>query len=212
VANPRHQAQRIQPSGSRTSYQALFDRPAGQLSCGECCHASASGTRMKQWIRLATPNRVCGVVHVVKIFCHAALFCPRASTTSGNASTMSRITMPPKAKSEGKQTHMFADPNTCSCYNPLASVYCIGALAGNTFPPPPHRLSRIEYGTIADSTLQTCSDGEPSLIGRVYSRCRETAIKRTGSPSSTKHFPSQTVSTHATVKLPKFRKSRLSKG
>lgn len=82
VANPRHQAQRIQPSGSRTSYQALFDRPGGQLSCGECCHASTSGTRMKQWIRLATPNRVCGVVCVVKIFCHAALFCPRASTTS----------------------------------------------------------------------------------------------------------------------------------
>ena len=178
MANPRHQAQRIQPSGSRTSYQALFDRPGGQLSCGECCHASTSGTRMKQWIRLATPNRVCGVVHVVKIFCHAALFCPRASTTSGNASTTSRITMPPKAKSERKQTHMFADPNTCSCFNPLASVYCIGALAGNTFPPPPHRLSRIEYGTIAVSTLQTCSDGEPSSIGRVYSRYHETAIKR----------------------------------
>ena len=148
VANPRHQAQRIQPSGSRTSYQALFDRPGGQLSCGECCHASTSGTRMKQWIRLATPNRVCGVVHVVKIFCRAALFCPRASTTSKEM-LQPRAGSPchRKRKVKGSKhtcSQIFSNTrepissNTCSCYNPLASVYCIGALAGNAFPPPHH--------------------------------------------------------------------------
>jgi hypothetical protein len=70
--------------------------------------------------------------------------------------------------------HTQLSPNTCSL---PTSVYCIGALAGNTSPPPPYlRLqpSCIEYGTIAVSTLQTFSDEKASPIGRVYNKYYET--------------------------------------
>jgi hypothetical protein len=163
---------------------------------------------------------------VVKILCHAALLCPRASTTSKK-----HFNEGPDHHAAGSEsrretnTHVRRSSPTHATFSKhlllllhamylLTSVYCIGALAGNTSPPPPHLLSRIEYGTTAVSTLQTFSDEKASLIGRVYKKYLETAIKRNQllPQKPTIAFPSPTVSTHATVKLPKFRNLDFLKG
>jgi hypothetical protein len=123
VASPRHVSQRFRPSGSKAFPYQAFDGVCwvwGMLSRLDL---------LKQWIRLATPNRLCGVLTGEDHLPCCLTDHHPAGSESGRESEHVRRSF------QQLQTPALTI-HSRHCFV-LASAYCIGALPGMPILPSP---------------------------------------------------------------------------